>query len=129
MTKSINTFTNQGRQGDVYLRRIGKMPEGVVEVPRDEHGRVVLALGERTGHGHALRDSHVVGFKFATSEYDLNQGLNDFLLVGGSTATLAHEHASGAKAEHDPISPRQGEFDVLVPVEHTDEDEPRQIMD
>lgn len=40
-------------QGDVLFRRIGALPEGTVEVPRQ--GRLVVAHSE-TGHHHAIDD-------------------------------------------------------------------------
>lgn len=41
------------RQGDVLLRRIDRIPDGLQEVPR-ENGRLVLAHGEVTGHAHVI---------------------------------------------------------------------------
>jgi hypothetical protein len=41
------------RQGDVLLRRVATIPAAAVEIPR-EHGRIVLAHGEQTGHAHAI---------------------------------------------------------------------------
>lgn len=49
------------RQGDVMIRKIGSIPHWAAPVPR-EHGRVVLAHGEVTGHSHAIasRFAHLV---------------------------------------------------------------------
>jgi hypothetical protein len=56
MTKRTNQAAElQLRQGDVYLRRIDKLPDGAKEVPL-EGGRIVLAYGEVTGHAHAIAD-------------------------------------------------------------------------
>lgn len=43
------------RQGDVLvvLTSASKLPHGAAEVPFD-HGRIVLAHGEVTGHAHAI---------------------------------------------------------------------------
>lgn len=41
------------RQGDVLVRSVSDMPEGLKAVPLDE-GRVILAYGETTGHAHAV---------------------------------------------------------------------------
>jgi hypothetical protein len=49
---------NQVRQGDVFLERVGAMPEGLKPVKR-ERGRVVLAHGEVTGHAHAIKERKV----------------------------------------------------------------------
>lgn len=42
-----------GRQGDVLMIAVGKIPQLGAEVPRDK-GRVILAYGEVTGHAHAI---------------------------------------------------------------------------
>lgn len=44
---------NQYRQGDVFIAAAATIPAGAVPVDRD-HGRVVLAYGEVTGHAHAI---------------------------------------------------------------------------
>jgi hypothetical protein len=41
------------RQGDVLVRRVATIPDGVHEVARED-GRIVLAHGEATGHAHAI---------------------------------------------------------------------------
>jgi hypothetical protein len=45
----------QYRQGDVLLERIGSLPKKLQPVDR-EHGKVVLAHGEVTGHAHTLAE-------------------------------------------------------------------------
>jgi hypothetical protein len=42
------------RQGDVLIRKVDALPDGLKEVPRDAQGRIVLAEGEATGHFHAI---------------------------------------------------------------------------
>jgi hypothetical protein len=43
------------RQGDVLLIPVsGELPAGARPVPRDARHRLVLALGEVTGHAHAV---------------------------------------------------------------------------
>jgi hypothetical protein len=52
------------RQGDVLLIPISGelMPAGARPVPRDARGRLLLALGEATGHAHAVaaRDAELL---------------------------------------------------------------------
>ncbi len=43
------------RQGDVLAIPVKALPAGCTEVPND-HGRIVLAYGEVTGHAHAIAD-------------------------------------------------------------------------
>jgi hypothetical protein len=44
------------RQGDILLVPVpgGRLPEHARPLPRDAEGRLVLALGEATGHAHAV---------------------------------------------------------------------------
>ena len=74
------------RQGDVLLIPVsGKLlPAGARPVPRDARHRLVLALGEVTGHAHAVaaRDAEL----FAAPDH-ADQG---FLRIG-STSLLTHE--------------------------------------
>jgi len=110
------------RQGDVLLRYVGDLPNGLIAVDREDvgpTGRVVLAHGESTGHAHAFRALSVVGFRKESSEYEVNTGFHDFILVGGSGATIRHEFASGATAEHDPISIPAGGYEILQQVEYS----------
>ena len=110
------------RQGDVLLRLVGALPKGLVEVEREKvgpTGRVVLAHGERTGHAHAFRALSVTGFKKEDSEYPALNGFHDFILVGGSGATIHHEHVSGTKAEHNPIDLPPGNYEIGQQVEYS----------
>jgi hypothetical protein len=43
----------QFRQGDVFLAQVDAIPAGATTVRR-HGGRVILALGEATGHAHAI---------------------------------------------------------------------------
>ena len=47
----------QYRQGDVFLQKIEKLPDGKQEKVPAENGKLVLAHGEATGHHHAV-DAH-----------------------------------------------------------------------
>lgn len=114
----IKLDDNVIRQGDVLLRRVTSLPEGLIAEKRDKHGHVVMALGERTGHRHAFREAHVTGFRFDNSEYDAANGFHDFLLVGGANAVLKHELVDGTKAEHDAIPVVAGHWEQAQQVEH-----------
>jgi len=46
------------RQGDVLAVRVTAIPKDAIEQPR-VNGRLVLALGEVTGHAHAFYDDSV----------------------------------------------------------------------
>lgn len=109
------------RQGDVALVPVHKLPDGLIPTKRDQHGRIVLAHGERSGHGHAIRDKGVCSFRLASTGDDPSgvSGGVDYIEVGGSGATLAHEYASGQKAEHDAIEIPPGLYRVALQMEYT----------
>ena len=77
------------RQGDVLLAPVGEAPEGLRDpvVPRDDQGRVILALGEATGHAHAIRDPWVTMTEHPTTK------VRHLHVVGKPTALLHEEHA------------------------------------
>lgn len=80
-------MNKQLRQGDVLIERVATLPSHVIEIPQKD--RVVLALGEVTGHAHAiaLDDGPLKARLF-------DAGAERFLQVI-SKAVLGHEeHAS-----------------------------------
>ncbi|HVY86230.1 MAG TPA: hypothetical protein VG943_13935 [Caulobacterales bacterium] len=113
----------QARQGDVPVVRVDALPEGARALKRDEHNRVVLAHGEVTGHAHTLRAKGVCGFTTLDND-DI-----EFIVVGGSGATLRHELVSGAKAEHDAITLARGVYEIPVQVEYMPKEAPRVVAD
>lgn len=48
----------QVQQGDVLLQQIERLPAGAVREP--QHGRLVLARGEKTGHSHTVQSDRAV---------------------------------------------------------------------
>jgi len=110
------------RQGDVLLVPVDSIPASVSKiVPRDGAGRIVLARGEAHGHAHAIKDGAVTAFRVETAEGDVaNRALADFILVGGSGATLKHELVTGVKADHDEIALPPGAYRVVQQREFRD---------
>lgn len=115
-TQTMTTINQVARQGDVLLVRIGELPDGTSPTKRDEHGRIVLAYGEHSGHAHALRDPHVMSYRASDS------GEVDYIEVGGSgPATLSHEYVSGQMADHLPITLAPGVYKVVRQREYSPE--------
>lgn len=96
------------RQGDVLIERIGSLPKNRKPVAR-EHGKVVLAHGEVTGHAHAIADKHVT----QTASAD-HPGVT-FLEVREAVAALKHE-------EHSTIELPPGEYRVTRQREYSPEE-------
>jgi hypothetical protein len=88
----------QYRQGDVLLVAVPAIPKDARPLPRDR-GRIVLALGEATGHAHAIADPQA-----ALMETELEERLLHVLAEGG--VLLCHE-------EHDSVRLPQGAYQVL----------------
>lgn len=81
-----------GHQGDVMFIRVNSLPEGAVKVARDARKRHVLALGETTGHIHAIETEGV-------DLYTLN---GQRWLVAPDGAEVKHMNADGLlTGEHD----------------------------
>lgn len=118
----------QQRQGDVLVVPVDSLPPGAAQADRDDIGRIVLALGEASGHAHAIRDADVVAFRMETAEADVNRALVDYIIVGGGGAKLAHEYDSGKKAEHDTLDLPPGAYRVVQQREYSPE-ELRRVAD
>lgn len=109
-----NANTKPLRQGDILLVPVERLPARLTEAKRDQHERYVLAEGEHHGHAHALRGPNVTAFRNEAYEGDpANRAMVDFILVGGSGADLKHELATGAQAEHAPVSLAPGAYKVV----------------
>jgi len=119
----MKTFTKQAMQGDVFIERISKLPDGVTAIKK-EQGRVVLAHGEVTGHAHAISAKHVRQFRAAENTPTLDGmgvklraggGLpsETFLVVEDKPCSLLHE-------EHDPIQIAPGIYRVTRQREFVD---------
>lgn len=86
------------RQGDVLLQRVDRIPNGLKPVPRD-HGRVILAHGEATGHAHAVEgDVQLLAADIAEME-------ERFLRVE-QEAAIVHD-------EHDTITLPPGDYKIV----------------
>lgn len=104
------------RQGDVLIIPLPpdarlQPSSGLKPVERD-HGRVVLAYGEVTGHAHAIADDGVELFDFVASELPptavrvaSHNDNSERLLVVEKGAALRHE-------EHDEIRLPAGRYIV-----------------
>lgn len=95
------------RQGDVLIEQVATIPDGLVDVPRDD-GRLILAYGEVTGHAHAV----VGDCQFLAA--DLEELEERFLRVE-SEAAVVHE-------EHDTIALPPGNYRVVRQREYSPEE-------
>lgn len=106
----VRTFENQYPQGDVFLRRIDALPEGLVQV-KAEDGRYVVAHSE-TGHHHAIAASNDVQVWS-----DPKDELKLYLAVDNPTV-LRHERSFDT---HAPVEIGPGLYALHRQREHTPE--------
>lgn len=95
------------RQGDVLIRQVSAIPEGLGRVPLDG-GRTILAYGEVTGHAHA-----VVGDAELLAS-DVEEMRERFLRVDREVQVV-HE-------EHDTITLPPGLYSVGIQAEYAPEE-------
>ena len=93
------------RQGDVLIVPIAKLPAGLKPVER-EHGRLVLAHGEVTGHAHAIRDKRAALFR------DPKLAAIFMHVSGDGPVALDHQ-------EHDTIHIPPGDYQIIRQREYT----------
>lgn len=84
----------QAQQGDVLLKRIDKLPEGLKEAKRD-NGDIILAYGEVTGHAHRIVDVDAMFYEKDGKLYLKNK----------TTVVVSHE-------EHKPITIEPGIWEI-----------------
>ncbi|MGH9203904.1 MAG: hypothetical protein ACRD2A_21975 [Vicinamibacterales bacterium] len=106
------------RHGDVFLIQVRVVPTGLVRVPRDASGRIILARGETTGHAHAIQDQDAEMLWDPELEERFLEVLRD------SGVKLSHE-------EHDPLVVPRGVYRVFRQREYepNEERQSRRVAD
>lgn len=104
----MKTFQNIAAQGDMLIRRIDKLPEGVIKAT-PEDGNFIVAHSE-TQHHHVVKARPDV--QYYTSA---NDNLLAYLVVD-NTATV--EHLRGFDT-HEPIEIPAGIFEIRRQREYT----------
>jgi hypothetical protein len=103
------------RQGDVLIVRVNAIPEQTTPIAR-EHGKIVLAHGEVTGHSHAIADREA-------EFYSAPDTSDRFLrIMAASGVELRHE-------EHATIALPPGNYAVRIQREYQPHDLPRRVGD
>ena len=102
----------QLRQGDVLLVRVAARPAGGRKVARED-GRIVLALGEVTGHAHVI-DAPAVEL------YETADGVR-YLDVTAPAAVVHEEHAA--------VDLEPGVYEVRLQREYAPAARPRRVAD
>lgn len=108
MTK---TFKTQAAQGDMLLRKIDKLPNGV-SATKSENGKYVLAHSE-TGHNHTVKIKE--GVSFYSND---NDPFIAYLVVDNTTCFVEHERGFDT---HETIKIGNGIYEVRRQREYTPE--------
>ena len=112
----------QVAQGDVFIRRVGEIPDAAVPVERD-NGRIVLAYGEVTGHAHAISSAEAELLVLPERSRDEDVLNVRFLRVmAASGVDVQHE-------EHAAIHLAPGLYEIRQQREWTDAEEPLRVAD
>lgn len=91
--KKKNTVSQTAQQGDVILRRVTTLPDGDVKVV--SKNKLVLALGETTGHYHGIVSDE-----------------SELFTIGNVTFVNLKEQATLTHQEHGPITLEAGLWQV-----------------
>lgn len=105
----MKTFNNVCAQGDIYIRRIDKLPKNAVEV-KEENGMLIVTHSE-TGHNHVMEAAKA-------TMYSLPDSIMDCLLVVHEETTLNHLRNHDT---HEPILFGKGTYHVRRQREYTPE--------
>lgn len=122
------------RHGDVLIMQVDKLPDNL-EIVKPIMGQNILAWGETTGHGHAVKSSDSI-FYFANDnliELGKNNGLSESRnIIGGlrvivDNTKLWHgtpkkDSSEPSDPDHDTINLPAGDYIVCLPREYSDED-------
>lgn len=106
------------RQGDVCVVAFdGEIPASAEEVPRDAHGRFVLARGETTDHVHVVRSEAAALLRLPDGRVllkarDLVRMLDEPTRPG---------HPAPGRTPHDDLELPPGVYEVLRQWEYTPE--------
>ena len=101
----------QFRHGDVFIKEVAALPQGAVQAARD-HGDVILAYGEVTGHAHRIKEATVTLWNVGEQRY----------LTVERPSDLTHE-------EHHTITLPPGTYEVVQQREYSDERVTRAVAD
>jgi hypothetical protein len=104
----VKKFKQTAAQGDIYIRRIEKLPNGTKAVERN--GKVIVAHSE-TGHHHSIHDKRVTMHASADP-------FICYLQVEGRYADLVHERPFDT---HETIRLAPGCYEIRRQEEFTPE--------
>lgn len=105
----MRTFKKTCAQGDIYVRRIDKLPKEAIEVPAE--GEHVVVTHSETGHHHVME-------RRAVTMYRLPDEIYDCFLVVNEPTTLDHLRPHDT---HESIKFEKGTYHVRRQREHTPE--------
>ena len=116
------------RQGDVLLISTRKRPSAEAKPIVDEHGRVILALGEATGHHHQVIGGtltaiagDLAGVPCIVKDADPVPAMELFEEPDGTRLLVIKRESLLTHQEHGPISLAPGGYEVRRQREYSPE--------
>jgi hypothetical protein len=111
----------QYAQGDVFITKLNVLPKNLKPVAL-EHGAIVLAHGEVTGHKHQITTPKRARLLVAEKRTADDELLNVRFLEIMESCEIVHE-------EHSTITLAPGFYEVRQQREWTDANEPMRVAD
>lgn len=98
------------------------------DIAMPEHGRLVLARGEHTGHHHSIDADAGAFYRFRPDDMPA-LGSVGYLRIDEASARLEHLKGGSPTGEHDALDIAPGWYEVRLPVEESDDEEDRLVQD
>lgn len=97
------------RQGDLLIVALPELPDDIAQTEATPHiqGKIVLALGEVTGHSHVIADPEIKWFGKVDAPIQYVEAPHSF--------TVEHD-------EHSPLSFGKGAYAIIRQMEATADD-------
>lgn len=101
----MKTFDQYSAQGELSLRKIAKMPEGVTPVAAVD-GRIIVGHSE-TGHHHTVDGDCVDVFEAKTAP----EGMRILYAIVKEVTTLEHHRSFDT---HEPLGLQPGMYEIRI---------------
>lgn len=120
------------RQGDVFIERIEKLPDGLTKVELDRTQDIILQDSETSGKGHHFNSNAAVDIyqelDSPIHEQSITPDYGKFMVVTDDNVELFHGSNLRSPDYHHPINLPPGVYRIGITPEY-DEEEIMQVVD
>ena len=107
-------------QGDLMFKKVHVNPS-VLQNVTDQKYKIVLAVGEKTGHAHVVEaDQHIRQGLFGGAQV---------IVVGKNGATILHQGNDAPEERHNPLVLPEGVYEVTQQRRWVHEERPKAVID